>query len=294
MAILDKMLANRRMNSSEYIEVTLRISPFSETNAEIAEAEMVSLSYEAFMSEGETLKAYIPRNLYDPRKLKLILYPLPFRTDFSANLIPPQNWNAGWESEFAPVVIDGKVTVCSPERPAAKRTRFNIKIRPNMAFGTAHHTTTRMMISQMLSSEALIRGGVVMDIGCGTGVLAILAVKMGAAKAYGIDIDAVAAQSAFDNARMNRVGRKVETYCGDSSLLQMGKYDLLLANIHKNVIIDNMKVFSMSVKKGGRLFFSGFYDEDCADLVEAASSCGLSLCSERHEDGWALLELEKI
>lgn len=281
------------MDTSEYIEVTLTIEPFSEDNAEITEAELASLPYDSFVIEDETLKAYIPKDEYDPRMLKLTLSALPFRFGISSRLIPTQNWNAQWESEFTPIVIDNTVTVFAPRYTDLKKTRFNIKIQPNMAFGTAHHATTGMMVSRMLDEEDKIKGSTVMDIGCGTGILGILAAKMKAAHVYGIDIDAVAARSAYDNARLNRVGKTFETYYGDASLLQKGSYDVLLANIHRNIIIGDLATYSMSVKQGGILLFSGFYESDIPDIIEAAAKHGLSFCSQKTSEEWALLEFKK-
>ncbi|MDE7127064.1 MAG: 50S ribosomal protein L11 methyltransferase, partial [Bacteroidales bacterium] len=138
------------------------------------------------------------------------------------------NWNAAWESGFTPIVVDGKCTIKAPYHKDLKKTRFNITINPNMAFGTGHHQTTYMMCKALLDNRQEVKGRTVTDMGCGTAVLAILAAKLGAGHVYGIDIDAVAAISALDNARKNRVSHIVETYCGDASLLQAGSYDIML------------------------------------------------------------------
>ena len=125
------------------------------------------------------------------------------------------------------------------------------------------------------------------------GVLAILAAKMGAVTVYGIDIDAVAAQSAFDNAKLNRVGTKVKTRYGDASLLQMGHYDVLLANIHRNIILMDLRTYATSLGKGGLLMLSGFYESDVNDIVAEAEANGLSLVRQRARNGWACLVLAK-
>ena len=141
--------------------------------------------------------------------------------------------------------------------------------------------------------EDRIRGHVVMDMGCGTGVLGILAAKLHAAHVYGIDIDAVAAQSAYDNAHGNRVARHFETYYGDASLLQMGKYDVLLANIHKNIIIMDLRTYARSLRAGGTLLCSGFYADDIPAIRQEAEANGLRYVSERLRDGWACVRFEK-
>lgn len=281
------------MDTSDYLEVTVSIDPYSEDNADIVAAMLSDLPYDSFVYETGVVKCYIQKKDFDRQALKAVLHCLDFKTGYSVAAVPFHNWNNSWEQEFKPVVVDGKVTIRRADDGSVRRTRFNIKLRPEMAFGTGHHDTTYMMMSAMLANEPMIRGNVVMDMGCGTAVLAILAAKMGALKVYGIDIDAVAAQSAFDNARLNRVGRKVETYCGDASLLQMGKYNVLLANIHRNIIIEDLRTYARSVKKGGLILLSGFYESDVEDIMAEAELHGLSLRSSAALGGWACLVLCK-
>ena len=279
------------MDSSDYLDVTVKIDPFTEDNAEILEAMVSDLPYDSFEIDDGEVHCYIQQPLFDRQALKAVLGGLPFTASFSAAPVPYSNWNAQWESRFEPIVIDGKVTVRQADDNDAPHSRYNIRLRPEMAFGTGHHHTTYMMMESMLDNASAIRGNVVMDMGCGTALLGILAAKMGASKVYGIDIDAVAAQSAFDNARLNRVGSKVETYCGDASLLQMGHYDVLLANIHRNIIIMDLRTYAMSLKKGGLLMLSGFYESDIDDIMAEAAKYGLTLLRRRTRDGWACLTL---
>ena len=278
------------MNSQEYIEVSIRIEPYSDENAEILMAELEELPFESFESENPYLKCYLPKDEYNAQMLRLALNGLEadsfMVTDFSARLIPATNWNALWESNFTPIVVDGKCTVKASFHKGLKKTRFNITIDPKMAFGTGHHQTTYLMCRALLQHEAAIKGKIIMDMGCGTAILAILAAKMGAAHTYGIDIDAVAAVSAFDNARLNRVSRHVETYCGDASLLQMGKYDVLLANINRNILIQDIPTYSRSLRKGGLLFVSGFYTEDLPMIRGVAEACGLVFTESDSMDNW--------
>ena len=284
------------MNSQEYIEVSMKITPFSDENAEILMAELDEVPFESFTVEEPCLKGYIPKDLYSAQMLKIVLSGLDtaFDVEFNATLIPPCNWNAVWEEQFTPIVVDGKCTVKATFHKGLKKTRFNITIDPKMAFGTGHHQTTYMMCRALLENEAAVKGRVVMDMGCGTAILAILAAKMGAAHTYGIDIDAVAAVSAFDNARLNRVSRHVETYCGDASLLQMGKYDILLANINRNILLEDIPTYSRSLKKGGLLFVSGFYTEDMTMITGVAENAGLRFESSDSMDNWCCVKFSKI
>lgn len=284
------------MNSQEYIEVAIKITPFSEENAEIVTAEICDLPFESFTNEDPYLKCYIQKELYNAHELRIVMSALEgmeFSTEINATLVPPVNWNAKWESEFTPIVVDGKCTIKASFHKGLKRTRYNITIDPKMAFGTGHHQTTYMMCRALLNNEESVRGKVVMDMGCGTAVLAILAAKMKAAKVYGIDIDAVAAISAYDNAKMNRVGKLMETYCGDASLLQMGTYDVLLANINRNILLQDIPTYSRSLRHGGLLMVSGFYTDDMPMLVAAAENASLEYVSDDSIDNWCCITFKK-
>ena len=284
------------MNSQEYIEVSVHITPFSEEYAEIVTAEISELPFESFSTEGEVLKCYIQKELYDAQVLKVLLSGLDYldcKVDYTANLMPAVNWNAVWESQFTPIVVDGKCTIKASFHEGLKKTRFNITIDPKMAFGTGHHQTTYMMCRALLQNEEAVRGKVVMDMGCGTAVLAILAAKMKASQVYGIDIDAVAAISAYDNARLNRVSTRIETYCGDASLLQRNTYDVFLANINRNILLQDIPTYAACIRKGGLLFVSGFYLEDMPMIVGMATSVGLNYVSHDTVDNWCCIKFSK-
>ena len=284
------------MNSQEYIEVAIKIAPFSEENAEILTAEISELPFESFTVEEPCLKCYIQKELYDAQALKVVLSGIEdygFEVEFSSNLMPAVNWNAVWESQFTPIIVDGKCTIKASFHEGLKKTRYNITIDPKMAFGTGHHQTTYMMCRALLQNEEAVKDKVVMDMGCGTAILAILAAKMKAAKVYGIDIDAVAAISAYDNARLNRVGKKIETYCGDASLLQRNSYDVLLANINRNILLQDIPTYSQCIHKGGLLFVSGFYMEDMPMIIGMAQNSGLEYVSHDTIDNWCCIKFQK-
>ena len=284
------------MNSQEYIEVSVKITPFSEENAEILTAEISELPFESFTVEDPYLKCYIQKELFDPQVLKVVLNGIAdygFEVEYSSNLMPAVNWNALWESQFTPIVVDGKCTIKASFHEGLRKTRYNITIDPKMAFGTGHHQTTYMMCRALLQNEEAVRGKVVMDMGCGTAVLAILAAKMKASQVYGIDIDAVAAISAYDNARANRVGKAIETYCGDASLLQRNSYDVLLANINRNILLQDIPTYSLCIHKGGLLFVSGFYLEDMPMIIGVAQNAGLEYVSHDSIDNWCCIKFQK-
>ena len=281
------------MNSFEYIEVSVRLEPFSEETAEMLMADLAELPYDSFLTEEPYLKAYVPLSEYRPGDLKVVLSGYLDVAGFEAVPIQGQNWNKEWESRFEPIVVDGKVTVKASFNENVPRTRFNIWIDPEMAFGTGSHNTTYMMMQRMLGIEDLIKGKVVLDMGCGTAILGILAAKMGARKVFAVDIDAVAARSAWGNARWNRVSRRVETACGDASLLQMGSYDVILANIHRNILLEDMPTYVRCLRHGGHILLSGFYEADIPALRDRAESLGLTFVGQTLRDDWACIEFLK-
>ncbi|MBR6305333.1 MAG: 50S ribosomal protein L11 methyltransferase [Bacteroidales bacterium] len=276
------------IDTEQYIEVSIKLSPFSQDLAEILMAELSDLPYDSFVTEEPFLKCYIPREQYRPSDLKVVLSGYDCVAGFNAVMVEGRNWNRNWELSFQPIVVDGVVTVKAPFNTDVPRTRYNIWIDPQMAFGTGYHHTTYMMMQRMLALP--MRGAYVCDMGCGTAILGILAAKMGARKVFAVDIDAVAARSAWGNCRWNKVGTRVETACGDASLMQMGTYDVILANIHRNIILEDLPTYARSLRRGGVLLVSGFYDADSQALISAATSLGLSLSRSSSREGWSCLE----
>lgn len=278
----------------DYIEVKISLNPFSEDAAEWVMAEMGELEYESFSVEQEALLAYIPKDRFSEPNLKVVLSGFnhaDFAISYELRFIPEENWNAVWESGFEPVVVDGRCTVKASFHKGLKRTKYTICIDPKMAFGTGHHQTTTLMIRLLLGLQKTLVDKQVMDLGCGTGVLAILAAKMKAlAPVHAIDIDPTAVRSAQENARKNRVGDKVKVLCGDASLLQAGKYDLILANINRNILLQDMSTYVRSLRPEGRLLISGFYLEDAMMLEAEAESLGLTLVQTQTQDNWAAME----
>ena len=281
------------MNSEEYIEVSVKLEPFSEEMAEILEAELSDLPFDSFVVEEPFLKCYIQKDAYRPSDVRVVLSGYPVATGFTAVLVQGQNWNRTWEAGFQPIVVDGTVTVKAKFNENVPRTRFNIWIDPRMAFGTGYHHTTFMMMQRMLGLEEYIRGRSVVDMGCGTAILAILAAKMRARKVFAVDIDAVAARSAWGNCRWNKVGTRVETACGDASLLQMATYDVLLANIHRNIILQDLPTYYRSLRRGGHMLLSGFYTADVPAIRLAAEALGLTWVGSSAREDWACVDLVK-
>ena len=242
------------MNTFDYLEVSVRLDPFTEEMAEILTAELSELPFDSFVTEEPFLKCYIQTSEYRPSDVKVILSGYPAAVEFKAAPVQGRNWNQAWEDEFKPIVVDGKVTIKAKFNENVPRTRFNIWIDPQMAFGTGYHQTTYMMMQRMLGLESVIRGHAVVDMGCGTAVLAILAAKMGARKVFAVDIDAVAA---------------------------------------RNIILEDLYTYVRSLRRGGRLLLSGFYMADIPVIRSAAEALGLHFEGSSEREDWACLEFAK-
>ncbi len=301
-----------------YIEVAIEITPYTEENAEIVIAMLDDIPFESFSTEEPLLKGYIGQDNFNQQNLKTVLSYFAggasgFEVSYTTAFIQEENWNQTWESDFEPIFIDGLVTVKAPFHKNLPLTKYNIRIEPKMAFGTGHHQTTTMMVKGLLdlngegekSGELCgaggllggwrsLRGKQVLDMGTGTGVLAILAAKMRAKRAvHAIDVDIVAVNSAKENAWKNRLAEAIHTLYGDGSLIQANKYDLILANINRNILMQDMDTYYRGMRKGGVLVLSGFYTEDIPVLETCAAENGFKLVATRDIDNWASMILYK-
>jgi ribosomal protein L11 methyltransferase len=301
-----------------YIEVAMEITPYTEENAEIVMAMLDDIPFESFSTEEPLLKGYIGQDNFNQQNLKTVLSYFNggasgFEVSYTTSFIQEENWNQTWESDFEPIFIDGLVTVKAPFHKNLHLTKYNIRIEPKMAFGTGHHQTTTMMVKALLdlngegekSAELCgadgllggwrsVRGKQVLDMGTGTGVLAILAAKMRAKRAvHAIDVDIVAVNSAKENAWKNRLAEAVHTLYGDGSLIQANKYDLILANINRNILMQDMDTYYRGMRKGGVLVLSGFYTEDIPVLENCAVEKGFKMVATRDIDNWASIILYK-
>ena len=282
----------------DYIAVHIKIEPFSEERAEIVEAEIADLGFDSFTVEEPFLNAFIPKELFSEPNLKTLLGGFAggeFRVSHTVELVKEQNWNAAWESDFEPVVVGDQVTVRAKYHKNLPRTRINVVIDPQMSFGSGHHQTTTMMIEQLLEDRKSLKGKAVLDMGCGTGILAIVAAKLGAGvPVHAVDIDPRCCRSTVANARRNRIPHKLVTVCGDASVLIRGQYDYILVNINRNILLADLASYVRAIKpQGGTILLSGFYTADIPLLLEAAAPLGLAEISRRTRDDWALLVLKK-
>lgn len=268
---------------SIYIEYSFRIKPLQPAS-DILIAELGAVGFESFVENDDGVQAYIQKDDLS----KDILGPIQILKDdrfdirHSSKEIPQENWNISWESNFNPIEIDDRCTVRAPFHQK-NEVKYDIVIEPKMSFGTGHHETTRMMLQSILEHD--VTGASVLDMGSGTGVLAILAAMKGADPVDAIDIDSWCYRNAKENIARNDC-RRVNVYEGDSSLLGKRKYDIILANINRNILVKDIPVYAQNLTENGMLFLSGFYADDLPIISEICGQCGLKFEKNRENNDW--------
>lgn len=271
-----------------YVCYTFTCTPQQPTG-EILTGELADIGFESFAESGPSLEAYIPESDDDEQAVKACLESLSAvgEVRYNRKVIPGQNWNAVWEADYPPVRVGSAVIVRAPFHPAETGYETEVVISPKMSFGTGHHATTRLMLGFL--SEIDLPGKRVLDMGCGTGVLAAAAMLRGADFAKAVDIEDIAVENTRENAALNNVQIDVEK--GGAEACGSEPFDVILANINKNVLRADMDTYAKALAPGGTLLLSGFFVSDADEIIEAAGDCGLKFEAKRNEDGWASLKL---
>ena len=245
--------------------------------------------YESFVETPDGLKAYVQSSQYDPQWLSATVQAFPVPLQYDAVEMEDKDWNAEWEKEHKAVLVQydgGCVWVRAPFHPHRTDVDYELIIEPKMSFGTAHHPTTYMMLSYV--AELDMKGRRVLDMGCGTAVLGILAKMRGAAYVEGIDID----EWAFANARENAASNGVElTFRLGGAPAIEGSFDVILANINRNILLADMEHYAAALNAGGTLLLSGFYEADEGVLIAKANSLGMTLKSKKNREQWSAIQL---
>lgn len=267
-----------------YIELNFSIKPQTPFQ-DILIAELAEIGFESFEETETGLLAYIQEPVFKKEALTKLgsFNSNKIQVHFTEKLIPAQNWNALWESNYDSVLIDDRCYIRAPFHPSKPEIEFEILIEPQMSFGTAHHETTANMISLLLKED--VKGKSLLDMGCGTAVLAILAHKKGASPVCAIDNDECAYKNSIDNVAKNDT-KDIQVFLGDATLLNDKKFDIIFANINKNILLADMEAYAQSLNTGGVLFMSGFYLTDLQDIREKASSLGLSYSKHLMKNEW--------
>lgn len=273
-----------------YLGYTFKVSP-KEPATEMLIAELGYAGFESFVENEEGVIAYIQKEECSENILDAIfvLNSNEFDISYTFEEIEQVNWNSEWEKNFNAIQVDDKVSIRAPfhENP---NLEYDIVIEPKMSFGTGHHETTHMMVQHLLTLD--LKDKKTLDMGCGTGILAIFAEMKGAQPIDAIDIDNWCYLNTIENVERNNC-TKITSYEGDASLLEGKKYDLIIANINRNILLNDLEVYANCLTHGGTLLLSGFYAEDISLLDEKASAEGLNLQNEKKRNKWVSLRYLK-
>lgn len=280
-----------------YTEVTFTIEPYSEDISDALIADLGTIGYDGFSYTDTGFKAYIPSKDFQ----QTIVASLPlaeyfrdlYKIGFSFSEIEDQDWNKVWEENFTPIVVDNRILVRAGFHNPIPGIEYEIIIEPKMSFGTGHHSTTTLMLRTILDHTSAIQGKRLLDMGCGTGILSIMAAKAGAREITGIDIDEWAFNNAMENIWNNQL-QNIRIKIGDASLLKTeDNFDIVLANINRNILLRDMHSYIEKLNPGGMLFMSGFYIQDIPMIREKAESLGLTFENYQEENQWATTSFYK-
>ena len=266
-------------------------APGSDIQHDMLTTMLAEMGFDSFMDEGQTLKAYCSETSRDDVAVENLLSEPAF---FDIRLLkveemPDKDWNELWEASYQPVVVNERCRVRAPFHEPDPSFEFDLVIEPKMSFGTANHETTAQIIQLMLETE--FKGKEVLDMGSGTAVLAILAKKLGAARTVAIDNDEWAYRNAFTNCELNGIS-DIEIVLGDALAIQ-GQYDVVLANINRNILLRDMHYYAEAMRENARIFFSGFYVEDLDSIKAEAERLGLHYCRHLSRNNWVAAEFVK-
>ncbi len=272
-----------------YYEYSFKVNP-PQPGTDILISDLGDLGFETFSEDEHGFKAYIQEEIDSSINFQELNYN-DFTFTFKKQRIEQTNWNAEWEKNFEPVLVENLLLIRAPFHNPVENVQHEIVIMPKMSFGTGHHDTTWLMCKQLFQLN--LNKKTVLDMGCGTGVLAILAKKLGAEKVVGIDIDEWSVENSIENC-MNNNCSDIEIKLGGKKALNTYKsFDVILANINKNVLKDQMAVYANLLANGGNLLLSGFFNTDIAELEKVAENNSLKLTDSFIKNNWAVMKLVK-
>lgn len=278
----------------QYIQVTFSFTAIEEYQQDLLISELAEIGFNTFEDTENGFSAFINYDSYSQEKLAEAM--LQFEGDFVYNFtvteIVAENWNEEWEKNFEPLIIDESCYVRATFHPVQPQYTYEIVIDPKMAFGTGHHQTTTMMMRYILETD--VAGKNILDMGCGTAILAILAAKKGAAALDAIDNDDVCYLSAKENAALNGI-KNITAFCGGKEVIPAKEYDTILANINRNILLNQIPVYAKVLKAGGDIFFSGFYETpDLQMIKEACGQLDIEYIDHKKIGEWVAAHFRKV
>lgn len=277
----------KQNKNMQYIEVNFTCNPLNEIITDILSAELGAVDFESMVETATGLNAYIPEDKFNEATIQTLLsnFPLDVEITFSYKKMENKNWNEEWEKNyFSPVYIADNCVVKSSFHKDVDNKEYTIVINPKMAFGTGHHQTTILMMQEILKAD--FNNKKVLDMGCGTAILAILASMRGAKEVTAIDIDDWCYDNAMENTKLNNIAN-VQVKVGDASLLGDETFDVIIANINRNILMNDMHRYVKVLNSNGVLYMSGFYTEDIPVLEAEAKKHNLVLKHTANRDNWA-------
>jgi ribosomal protein L11 methyltransferase len=276
----------------EYLCFTFKVEP-AEPGSEILAAALSEDNFESFEFTRSGFNAYVKAEEYNDEVIENLKEQFPdIGFSYSREEIKKQNWNEEWEKNFTPVLVENLCCIRASFHPAPAPPLLDILIEPKMSFGTGHHQTTWLMSKALFNLN--LKGKSVLDVGCGTGVLAIICKKLDSQIVTGVDIDEWSIENSRENRKANGYDRhSIDFYQGTVGSLDKEMYDVVLANINKNILLKEMNKYVAHLNAGGKLLLSGFFETDCKELISAAEKAGLKNTGKETRNEWALLVFEK-
>ncbi len=262
--------------------------------AEILMAEIAEAGFDTFLETDNGFEAYVELEKFDKEQLEFIKEKYDSQTPiiFYQDRIERRNWNEEWEKNYKPIVVEGKCLIRAEFHELEKKYPYEVIITPKMSFGTGHHQTTYLMIKNQMEIDH--RGKRVMDAGCGTAILSVMASKLGATEVQAFDIDEWSVSNGRENIEVNQCQNAHNQQGKLSELKFQGLFDIILANINKNVLLEEMRLYQKYLRPGGILLLSGFYSDDIPDLLAEGIQCGLVELKRDELENWAALVLIRV
>lgn len=276
-----------------FIQVDFSFEAFEEFMADILAAELAEIGFDSFVPCENGMQAFIPETKFDENNLKDAIdnYPLEVAISYEIVTVASKNWNEEWEKHyFEPIVIGEECVIHSSFHKDIPVAKYDIIIDPKMSFGTGHHETTSLVIGEILKMN--LTGKKVLDMGCGTSVLAILAAMRGASKLLAIDIDSWCTENSLENIALNKVSG-IEVKLGGAELLDGLHFDIILANINRNILLADMEKYADCLTTGGELYMSGFYKADIPVIEAELNRNGLELIDFKEKNNWVVVKTVK-
>jgi len=277
----------------QYIKAIFKFEGIEDYQQDLLISDLADLGFDTFEDSENGFTAFVIKDNFSEEDLKKLLgnYTEDFQTNYALEDVADENWNAEWEKNFSPLIIDDVCYVRATFHEPQPSYPYEIVIDPKMAFGTGHHQTTTMVMQYILAAD--IKDKEILDMGCGTGILAILAAKLGAKSLVAIDYDDICYESTIENAALNNVSN-LSALCGSKEFIPNEQYDIILANINRNILLDQISRYAEALKPEGKIFFSGFYlDPDLGMITAECAKYGIKYVSHKQNGDWVAAQFEK-